>query len=168
MAVKEVKEEIFSSFLSTPIGELIIQATTHSICRIGCRANSPIDFHPSGLTERACEQLSEYFEGKRTDFDLPMAQTGTDFQQKVWRELLTIPPGYPISYAALSRRMGNPLAIRAVAAANGRNKIMIVIPCHRVIGSSGELVGYAGGLWRKKWLLQHESQLTKTGQMSLL
>ncbi len=80
---------------------------------------------------------------------------------------MNIPAGKPISYAALSKRMNNPLAIRAIAAANGKNKLMIVVPCHRVIGSNGELVGYAGELWRKKWLLEHEAKLTQSGQATL-
>ncbi|HQS06268.1 MAG TPA: methylated-DNA--[protein]-cysteine S-methyltransferase, partial [Daejeonella sp.] len=97
----------------------------------------------------------------------PMAQPGTDFQQKVWDELRRIDAGKPISYAALAKRMKNPLAIRAIASANGRNNLMIAVPCHRVIGSNGDLVGFSAGLWRKKWLLEHEAKMTSIGQSSL-
>lgn len=108
-----------------------------------------------------------YFAGKRMNFDFPMVQTGTDFQQKVWEELSKINAGIPISYAALAKRMKNPLAIRAIASANGRNNLMIAIPCHRVIGSNGDLVGFSAGLWRKKWLLEHEAKITSAGQTTL-
>ncbi|PTX64203.1 methylated-DNA-[protein]-cysteine S-methyltransferase [Kordia periserrulae] len=102
-------------------------------------------------------QLEEYFNGKRTEFDVPLAPKGTEFQQKVWSELRNIPYGKTCSYLDLSKKLGDVKAIRAVAAANGKNPLWIVIPCHRVIGSDGSLTGYAGGLWRKKWLLNHEN-----------
>jgi methylated-DNA-[protein]-cysteine S-methyltransferase len=103
-------------------------------------------------------QLDEYFSGKRTHFDFPIHQEGTPFQQKVWNELLNIPFGKTISYLQLSRRIGNVKSIRAAGTANGRNNLSIVVPCHRVIGSNGSLTGYAGGLWRKQWLLEHENK----------
>ncbi|WP_298517207.1 methylated-DNA--[protein]-cysteine S-methyltransferase [uncultured Kordia sp.] len=102
-------------------------------------------------------QLEEYFAGKRTEFDLHLTPKGTDFQQKVWSELNKIPFGKTYSYLELSKKLGDVKAIRAVASANGKNPLWIVTPCHRVIGSDGSLTGYAGGLWRKKWLLEHES-----------
>ncbi|KAB8151461.1 methylated-DNA--[protein]-cysteine S-methyltransferase [Kordia sp. TARA_039_SRF] len=102
-------------------------------------------------------QLEEYFAGKRTEFNLTLAPKGTEFQQKVWKELHKIPYGKTCSYLELSKKLGDVKAIRAVAAANGKNPLWIVTPCHRVIGSDGSLTGYAGGLWRKKWLLNHES-----------
>ena len=108
---------------------------------------------------KAKQQLQEYFAGNRTEFDLQLAPQGTDFQQKVWKALLRIPFNSTTSYAAQSAALGNSKAIRAVAAANGKNPIAIIIPCHRVIGSDGSLTGYAGGLWRKKWLLAHENPL---------
>ncbi|MBC7744152.1 MAG: methylated-DNA--[protein]-cysteine S-methyltransferase, partial [Flavobacterium sp.] len=108
-----------------------------------------------------------YFQGIRNQFTFVFKQNGTDFQQTVWSELLTIEAGKPISYLTLSKKMKNRLAIRAIASANGKNNIMIVIPCHRVIGSNGYLVGYSGGLWRKKWLLEHEARMMKTGQTTL-
>ena len=109
------------------------------------------------VLEDAVYQLNEYFEGKRNSFDLTLNPTGTDFQQRVWKLLLEIPYGKTVSYLALSKKLGDVKAIRAVAGANGKNPLWIVVPCHRVIGSDGSLTGYAGGLSRKKWLLEHES-----------
>lgn len=117
--------------------------------------------------QEAVRQLQEYFAGERQTFDFLMNPTGTDFQQTVWKALLDVPFGTTLSYLALSRRMGDEKAIRAVAAANGRNPLWIVIPCHRIIGSDGSLTGYAGGLWRKKWLLEHEGAFARSGQLSL-
>ena len=111
---------------------------------------------PVGL-EDCVQQLHEYFEGKRTAFDLQLNPEGTDFQKKVWSELQNIPYGKTISYLQLSQQIGDIKAIRAVANANGKNPLWIVIPCHRVIGNNGKLVGYAGGLHRKQWLLEHEN-----------
>ena len=102
-------------------------------------------------------QLNEYFEGKRQQFTLKLNPDGTDFQKKVWNKLEDIPHGKTTSYLELSKQLGDVKAIRAVANANGKNPIWIVIPCHRVIGSDGSLTGYAGGLHRKQWLLEHES-----------
>jgi len=112
---------------------------------------------------KACaEQLDEYFSGKRKHFDVPLQPNGTAFQRHVWDELLKIPFGKTISYIQLARQLGDEKSIRAAASANGKNPIGIIIPCHRVIGANSELVGYAGGLWRKQWLLDHEN-----GQQSL-
>ena len=111
--------------------------------------------------ERAVEQLSEYMNGERETFDLPLAPTGTDFQKKVWNELMNIPFGTTISYLELAKRLGDEKVIRAAASANGKNPIPIVIPCHRVIGSDGSLTGYAGGLDKKRWLLKHEGALVQ-------
>lgn len=108
--------------------------------------------------EKCKKQLDEYFSGKRKIFDLPTQQSGTSFQKKVWNELVKIPFGKTISYLQLSQNIGDARSIRAVGAANGRNNLSIVVPCHRVIGSDGSLTGYAGGLWRKQWLLEHENK----------
>ena len=112
----------------------------------------------NNLTEQTCKQLKEYFSGERKVFQLPMQQNGTDFQAKVWHLLQTIPYGRTVSYMDLSKSYGDVKSIRAVAAANGKNNIAIVVPCHRVIGSNQTLTGYAGGLWRKQWLLAHEAK----------
>lgn len=105
------------------------------------------------------EQLIQYFHGERKQFELIIEQEGTAFQKDVWNELMAIPFGKTISYLDLARRMGDIKATRAVAGANGRNNVAIIVPCHRVIGSNKELVGYGGGLWRKKWLLEHEMKI---------
>ncbi|MFN0200657.1 MAG: methylated-DNA--[protein]-cysteine S-methyltransferase [Bacteroidia bacterium] len=116
------------------------------------------------------QQLQEYFEGKRKFFDFPFEQKGTDFQQKIWKELLNVPFGETSTYLALAKKYGEVKAIRAVAAANGANQLGIIVPCHRIIGSNGKLVGYAGELWRKEWLLKHEQNHSEkvVGQLSLL
>ena len=113
---------------------------------------------PEELKE-AVLQLQDYFDGKRTTFTFPLNPSGTDFQKKVWEELLNIPFGKTRSYLDLSKKLGDVKAIRAVASANGKNPLWIVVPCHRVIGTDGSLTGYAGGLWRKKWLLEHENPI---------
>ena len=105
------------------------------------------------------KQLNEYFAGTRTEFNIHMLQSGTAFQQSVWAALCNIPYGRTISYLELSKRIGNVKAIRAVGTANGNNSICIIVPCHRVIGSNGDLIGYSGDLWRKKWLLEHEGKI---------
>jgi methylated-DNA-[protein]-cysteine S-methyltransferase len=106
--------------------------------------------------KQAVLQLQAYFAGTRQTFDFPLTPVGTAFQQTVWKGLLEVPFGTTLSYLTLSRRLGDEKAIRAIAAANGRNPLWIVVPCHRIIGSDGSLTGYAGGLWRKQWLLDHE------------
>lgn len=145
---------------------MVIGANENEICSINFTSNIPLEY-PNEISELAKVQFMEYFDGKRMNFDFPMVQTGTDFQQKVWEELSKINAGTPISYTALAKRMKNPLAIRAIASANGRNNLIIAIPCHRVIGSNGDLVGFSAGLWRKKWLLEHEARMSSTGQSTL-
>jgi len=119
------------------------------------------------LLKMAAQQLDEYFTGERQVFDLPIKQPGSSFQQEVWQCLLKIGYGKTISYLQQSKMMNNPLAIRAIASSNGRNDLAIIVPCHRVIGSDGSLTGYAGGLWRKKWLLEHEAKVLGIGQTKL-
>jgi methylated-DNA-[protein]-cysteine S-methyltransferase len=110
------------------------------------------------LFEECRHQLNEYFAGKRQIFDFAINQKGTPFRIKVWNELMNIPYGKTISYLQLSKNIANVKSIRAVGSANGHNHLPIVVPCHRVIGSDGKLVGYGGGLWRKQWLLEHENK----------
>ncbi|AUC17111.1 cysteine methyltransferase [Tenacibaculum sp. SZ-18] len=107
--------------------------------------------------QKCIQQLDEYFNGMRKEFALTLRPKGTEFQGKVWTELLKVPFGKKRSYLKQSKRLGDVKAIRAVASANGKNPISIIIPCHRIIGSDGSLAGYTGGVWRKKWLLEHES-----------
>lgn len=103
------------------------------------------------------QQLQQYFSGDRKTFDLPLVLPGSDFQRNVWHELLRIGPGTTSSYKQQAIALGNALAVRAVARANGDNRIAFIVPCHRVVGSNGELTGHSGGLWRKQWLLDHET-----------
>lgn len=111
---------------------------------------------PSSVLIQCREELNEYFQGKRKVFTTPWSADGTPFQQSVWQALSAIPFGHTVSYGNLARQLGNEEAVRAVGMANGQNPLAILIPCHRVIGANGKLTGYAGGLWRKKWLLEHE------------
>lgn len=146
------------------MGQLKIAGTPDYIKEISFRdhsqKNTGVRKHMPPLMIQCMEQLIQYFNGGLRVFELPLNQPGTAFQQEVWNELLQIPFGKTISYLELARRMGDVKATRAVAGANGKNNIAIIVPCHRVIGSNSELVGYAGGLWRKKWLLEHEARLT--------
>ena len=150
----------YTSYYSCPLGQLKLQCSDEylqAVLFMKEEQQGITDEHP--LLEKCLLQLDEYFDGKRKEFELPLLQTGTDFQQKVWHELMNIPFGKTISYQEMSRRLGDPKVIRAAAAANGKNHVAIVVPCHRVIGSNRELVGYGGGLWRKKWLLEHENKI---------
>ncbi|RVU02650.1 methylated-DNA--[protein]-cysteine S-methyltransferase [Mucilaginibacter limnophilus] len=155
-------------YYKTPVGIARIIEEDGAIVSISIRdeeleANEP----ETELLKTVSLQFDEYFEGKRMVFDFPINQPGTAFQQRVWQYLLQIPYGTTTSYGAMSRAMNDPLAIRAIASANGKNNLWIVVPCHRVIGSNGSLTGYAGGLWRKQWLLEHEARTIGTGQTKL-
>ena len=157
-----------STYYKTPIGIAKITGDNNGIQAITFITNYLDDENPKsiGIAEdipeclRECVlQLKEYFKGERTSFNLRLNPQGTKFQKLVWQELCNIPYGKTISYIVQSKQIGEVRAVRAVAAANGKNPISIVIPCHRVIGSDGSLTGYAGGIWRKKWLLDYESPL---------
>ncbi len=145
-------------FVQTPLGITTIKGDGEGIVAVSVLKEDTVKPSPHipGPLADAVKQLGEYFAGTRQAFQLQLNLKGTDFQKSVWQELLNIPYGRTISYLELSRRLGDVKAIRAVAAANGQNPFWIVVPCHRVIGSDGSLTGYAGGLWRKKWLLEHE------------
>lgn len=146
-----------TAILNTPLGFTKIEGDENGITAITVlNEDMQPDIVPEVLQD-AVYQLQEYFEGKRTSFDLTLNPQGTEFQKRVWEALLQIPYGKTTSYLELSKKLGDIKAIRAVASANGKNPLWIVIPCHRVIGSNGDLTGYAGGLHRKKWLLEHES-----------
>ena len=143
--------------IKTPLGMANITGDDLGVSEITIADSGEITAEiPSELLE-ATTQLRDYFDGKRTSFTFKTNPKGTAFQQKIWSKLLEIPFGTTISYLELSKKIGDIKAIRAVAAANGKNPLWIVVPCHRVIGSDGSLIGYAGGLWRKKWLLEHEN-----------
>ncbi len=155
--------DTYSTYYQSPVGLLKISGTDDYI--------SEITFHdasqkPEGKKKNfppmlinCVEQLIQYFNGQRRQFELPLHQPGTPFQLGVWGELILIPFAKTISYMDLAKRIGDPKSTRAVANANGKNNIAIIIPCHRVIGSNRDLTGYAGGLWRKKWLLEHEAKV---------
>jgi len=150
----------------SPIGELVITASASGLTGVwfpgvdlpGVEADDERK-PPSSHLARACEQLAEYFAKARTAFDLPLDPPGTPFQRRVWSALRIIPYGTTVSYGELARRLGEVRATRAVGAANGKNPIPIIVPCHRVIGARGELTGFGGGLDRKRWLLEHEGAL---------
>ena len=156
------------AYYNSPIGPLEIRATGSAISDVlfvnswkGAKINeNDILFTKpkSAVLKNCIKQLDEYFAGTRTEFTVHTDQVGTEFQQSIWAELARIPYGRTISYHELSKRIGNVKAIRAVGTANGNNSICIIVPCHRVIGSNGDLVGYGGDLWRKKWLLELENK----------
>ena len=145
-------------FINTPLGVAEIQGDIQGISKVSIlnSNNKTTDIIPEVLHD-CVYQLQEYFEGSREEFNLKLNPNGTDFQKEVWGFLSRIPYGKTCSYLELSKQIGNTKAIRAVANANGKNPIWIIIPCHRVIGSDGSLTGYAGGLHRKQWLINHES-----------
>ncbi|MDP5229878.1 MAG: methylated-DNA--[protein]-cysteine S-methyltransferase, partial [Cellulophaga sp.] len=146
------------AFINTPLGVAKIEGDQDGISEITVLENGEeITQVIPEILEDAVYQLREYFEGARQEFTFTLNPEGTDFQKKVWNALAEIPFGKTVSYLELSKNLGDTKAIRAVASANGKNPIWIVVPCHRVIGSDGSLTGYAGGLHRKQWLLEHES-----------
>ena len=155
--------EIYTTYYHSPVGLLKISGTEDYITEVsfhdttqkaeGKKKNLP------PMMIQCIEQLIQYFHGERRQFELPINHPGTNFQKEVWSELMQIPFGKTISYLDLARKIGDSKASRAVASANGRNNVAIIIPCHRVIGSNKELIGYGGGLWRKKWLLEHEAKV---------
>jgi methylated-DNA-[protein]-cysteine S-methyltransferase len=164
---QHIVRQTTSAYYRSPLGLLRISATDMYISEIHFidtlegsgdhvgELKGPL----SPIVIQCIEQLIQYFQGQRRIFDFPVHQEGSDFQNRVWNELASIPYGKTISYLEQARRLGDTNAIRAVASANGKNNIAIVVPCHRVIGSKRDLVGYGGGLWRKKWLLEHETKI---------
>ncbi len=147
-----------TAYYKTPIGTAKIVGNNNEIISVSVidKKIETSKIIPKNL-QNCVQQLDEYFNGNRTVFHLKLNPKGTDFQKSVWKELLNVPFGKTRTYLEQSKKLGNVKAIRAVASANGKNPIWIIIPCHRIIGSDGSLTGYAGGLWRKKWLLEHEN-----------
>ncbi len=174
--------QISIQYLKTDFGELILGSFKDELClcdwryrkmrtaidqRIMKGLNASYIEESSNIIKECILQLAAYFEGERKQFDIPLRWVGSDFQKSVWSELLKIPYGETSTYLALSKRLNNPNAIRAVAAANGANAISIIVPCHRIIGSSGKLIGYAGGLTTKKKLLLLETKDQVKDQLEL-
>lgn len=144
-----------SSFVS-PMGPITVTSNGRAVVDVSF-SSAPNNTAPCAIADQAVRQLQEYFSGQRQRFDLPLEPAGTAFQQRVWRALLTVPFGRTASYKDIALQLGDVNAVRAVGMANSRNPIGIIIPCHRVIGADGSLTGYAGGLDKKRWLLQHEA-----------
>lgn len=142
--------------IESPLGNLLLVEESNQLTEVGF-TDKPVTPSPENeVLTLAINQLQDYFTGNLKDFDLPLSPEGTDFQQRVWQELLQIPYGVTVSYQEVANRLGDPKCIRAAATANGKNPLAIIIPCHRVIGSNGEMTGYAGGIHRKKDLLRLE------------
>ncbi|MBK7212963.1 MAG: methylated-DNA--[protein]-cysteine S-methyltransferase [Bacteroidales bacterium] len=152
-----------SCIYDSPLGKLRISGSENGITEVIYLSDESLASEVPECLSNCVQQLKEYFEGKRIDFSVEVNPVGTDFQKRVWTELLNIPFGQTISYMQLAQRLGDPKAVRAVGHANGQNRINILIPCHRVIGSGGKLTGYGGGLWRKDWLLKHEAEKNAPG-----
>ena len=164
-----VMPQDYHTYYQSPVGLLKISGTDQYVYEIlfvdkADESISITPYHP--ILNQCTEELIEYFNGKRLNFTIPVHQKGTDFQSRVWSELLNIRYGRTISYMDLAKRLGDPNCIRAAASSNGKNQVCIVVPCHRVIGTNQSLTGYAGGLWRKKWLLDLENK-TANGVQTL-
>lgn len=152
---------MLTAYIKTPLGIATIIGDENGVSEISVSQEGEVSIIIPAVLQEAVLQLQDYFEKKRTSFDFKINPKGTDFQKKVWNALLEIPYGKTRTYLEQSKFLGDIKAIRAVASANGKNPLWIVIPCHRVIGTDGSLTGYAGGLWRKKWLLEHENPTTQ-------
>jgi methylated-DNA-[protein]-cysteine S-methyltransferase len=157
------------NYFSSPLGEIEIKHDDNFIYSISFNKESEgkktVSKTESEIAKEAEKQLSDYFNGALKHFDLPLYIEGTQFQKKVWTQLIKIEFGTTQSYLQLAKNLGDAKCIRAAASANGKNPFAIVIPCHRVIGTNGSLTGYAGELWRKKWLLEHEAKIAGVYQM---
>ena len=151
-------------YFESPLGLIEIAGTSHGIVSLDFIEKHCHETTMNPIIKKTLHQLEMYFIGTRKIFDIPICLIGTDFQKRVWRNLLNIPFGKTVSYQDVACAIDHPRACRAVGAANGKNPIALIVPCHRVIGSNGSLTGYGGGLWRKEWLLRHESAL---GQPSI-
>lgn len=152
-----MNDSFLTSYYQSPIGLIELKSIDEKICSVlFVEKETEPSYHNSPINAECIKQLKDYFAGTRIVFDLPIIQDGTLFQKQVWNKLLTIPYGTTISYGQLAKQLGDAKNVRAVGTTNGKNKILIIVPCHRVIGADGSLTGYAGELWRKEWLLKHE------------
>ena len=154
---------MYYDWLESPIGIVTVEADDADLLSVmfasSDRDGGKHPKHPNTITDQCKSELEAYFLGASTEFSVPIRFAGTPFQQKVWGALLDIPFGETRTYGYQAARLGNPKAVRAVGAANGKNRINIIVPCHRVIGANGRLTGYGGGIDRKKWLLDHEQSM---------
>ena len=151
--------ELHKAYYKSEIGWIKITASEKGIRELEFEESNSKNINGDNPHIKEClKQLEEYFQGKRKEFTVPIDWNGTEFQQKVWNFLITIPYGETTSYMHIAKVLGDEKAVRAVGTANGRNNIAIIVPCHRVVGSNGSLTGYAYGVWRKDWLLNHEKE----------
>ncbi len=156
--VDKINLKNYVTYFESPIGIIEIQSDEGEIIVLDFIKSRRYPENLEPVLLQAKKELKEYFEGKRKNFNLPIKMNGTDYQKKVWEALINIPYGITSSYKDIAENTGNSRASRAVGNANNKNKMSIIIPCHRVVGSNGRLVGYAGGVWRKEWLLNHEKK----------
>ncbi len=153
---------IETTFFQSPVGWLKLSATDRGLSKISFKNSEPEeipkgDLHP--VLSETIKQLDSYFTNGLTHFDIPLDIQGSDFEFQVWKQLLTIPFGYTTTYGEISKILKNPKAIRAIGTTIGRNPVVIIVPCHRVIGANDRMVGFGGGIWRKEWLLKHEGAI---------
>lgn len=146
-------------YIESPIGIIEILANEKGICEVSFVEAIRFETTETPILLQCAQELAAYFAGKRNVFEVPLSAQGTDFQHNVWGKLKEIPFGTTQSYMDIARKLGDSKKVRAVGMANGKNPIAIIVPCHRVIGGNGNLIGYAGGLWRKEWLLRHEGAI---------
>lgn len=154
--VNKESEKVFRCYYESPIGLLLLLASPFQLEYIQFVEDRKHQEVINEVLQKTILQLDDYFSGKRIKFDLPLNVVGTDFQNKVWDALRKINYGQTVTYKIIAEKINHSKAYRAVGHANNKNQLPIIIPCHRVIGSKGRLTGYAGGLWRKQWLLEHE------------
>ena len=153
--------KLYKTLYKSPIGELLLCADETALHSIQFEPTAEVEHADiNSILERTRQQLDSYFAGNLTEFDLPLKLDGTDFQKQVWLALTDVPYGHTASYKDIALKIGNPKAVRAVGGANNKNPVPIVIPCHRIIGSNKAMIGYAGGLWRKQFLLELETKQT--------
>lgn len=158
--------ETYLEYFESPIGLIEIGGTSEAVTSLNFVEEHRYGLDTNAIVKEAARQISEYFQGTRRDFNMPIHFQGTDFQESVWYELLKVPFGRTASYQSIARAIGRPRAMRPVGAANGKNPVAIIVPCHRIIGSDSSLTGYGGGLWRKEWLLRHEGVLFDRGKVT--
>lgn len=158
----------YKAYYNSPVGWLVIEATDEALTRVEfAKEIEDEKISPNIHTVECVKQLSEYFAGKRTTFDLKLDPPGTDFQKSIWNAMLDIPFGKTVAYSDLAKAINNPKSVRAVGMANNRNKIVIIVPCHRVIGKSGKLTGFGGGMHNKIWLLEHEGRSINSEKLTI-